>query len=130
MAEGVARDMIHDLADALQYLHDRMICHRDIKPENLLVIDRQTTKSLKLADFGLAVAVREPLFTVCGTPTYVAPEIWLRRATVLRLMFGRLASSCTFYSAATPPSPVAPTTRKNSSTRSSLASSSSTPLTG
>jgi len=67
--------MIHDLADALQYLHDRMICHRDIKPENLLVIDRQTTKSLKLADFGLAVAVREPLFTVCGTPTYVAPEI-------------------------------------------------------
>ena len=52
-----------------------MICHRDIKPENLLVIDKQFTKSLKLADFGLAVTVREPLFTVCGTPTYVAPEI-------------------------------------------------------
>jgi len=74
-SEPVARDMVHDLADALQYLHDRMICHRDIKPENLLVIDKHTTKSLKLADFGLAVAVREPLFTVCGTPTYVAPEI-------------------------------------------------------
>jgi doublecortin-like kinase 1/2 len=59
----------------LQYLHDRMVCHRDIKPENLLVIDRLHTKSLKLADFGLAVTVREPLFTVCGTPTYVAPEI-------------------------------------------------------
>ena len=70
-----------------------MVCHRDIKPENLLVIDHQNTKvcsenvsrhacitfvmlqALKLADFGLAVAVREPLFTVCGTPTYVAPEI-------------------------------------------------------
>jgi len=73
--EKVARDMIKDLADALQYLHDRMICHRDIKPENLLVIEKQHTKSLKLADFGLAVLVREPLFTVCGTPTYVAPEI-------------------------------------------------------
>eukprot|EP00088_Acartia_fossae_P010390 TRINITY_DN15170_c0_g1_i1.p1 TRINITY_DN15170_c0_g1~~TRINITY_DN15170_c0_g1_i1.p1 ORF type:complete len:784 (+),score=188.70 TRINITY_DN15170_c0_g1_i1:76-2427(+) len=73
--ESVARDMVKDLADALQYLHDRMICHRDIKPENLLVIDKQLTKSLKLADFGLAVTVREPLFTVCGTPTYVAPEI-------------------------------------------------------
>merc|ERR1719244_1515309 len=73
--ETVARDMIKDLANALQYLHDRMVCHRDIKPENLLVIDHQNTKSLKLADFGLAVAVREPLFTVCGTPTYVAPEI-------------------------------------------------------
>lgn len=74
-SESVARDMVKDLADALQYLHDRMICHRDIKPENLLVIDKQFTKSLKLADFGLAVTVREPLFTVCGTPTYVAPEI-------------------------------------------------------
>jgi len=73
--EAVARDMVNDLADALQYLHDRMICHRDIKPENLLVIDKQFSKSLKLADFGLAVTVREPLFTVCGTPTYVAPEI-------------------------------------------------------
>lgn len=73
--EPVARDMIKDLANALQYLHDRMICHRDIKPENLLVIDHRCTKSLKLADFGLAVSVREPLFTVCGTPTYVAPEI-------------------------------------------------------
>lgn len=30
---------------------------------------------MKLADFGLAVEMRVPLFTVCGTPTYVAPEI-------------------------------------------------------
>lgn len=32
-------------------------------------------KSLKLGDFGLAVETTEPLFIVCGTPTYVAPEI-------------------------------------------------------
>ena len=31
--------------------------------------------TLKLADFGLAMEVKEPIFTVCGTPTYVAPEI-------------------------------------------------------
>ena len=31
--------------------------------------------TLKLGDFGLAVEVLEPLRTVCGTPTYVAPEI-------------------------------------------------------
>eukprot|EP00794_Sanderia_malayensis_P003692 gene3692-4210_t len=30
---------------------------------------------LKLADFGLAMEVTEPIYTVCGTPTYVAPEI-------------------------------------------------------
>ncbi|KPU75600.1 uncharacterized protein Dana_GF22731 [Drosophila ananassae] len=32
---------------------------------------------LKLADFGLACEVTEPLYAVCGTPTYVAPEILL-----------------------------------------------------
>lgn len=30
---------------------------------------------MKLADFGLAKYVVRPIFTVCGTPTYVAPEI-------------------------------------------------------
>lgn len=33
------------------------------------------TKSLKLGDFGLATVVTEPLHTVCGTLTYVAPEV-------------------------------------------------------
>lgn len=33
------------------------------------------SKSLKLGDFGLATVVDGPLYTVCGTPTYVAPEI-------------------------------------------------------
>lgn len=37
--------------------------------------DPYGTKSLKLGDFGLATVVEGPLFTVCGTPTYVAPEI-------------------------------------------------------
>ena len=31
--------------------------------------------SLKLADFGLSIEVKSPMFLVCGTPTYVAPEI-------------------------------------------------------
>uniref|UniRef100_A0A9J8A720 non-specific serine/threonine protein kinase n=1 Tax=Cyprinus carpio carpio TaxID=630221 RepID=A0A9J8A720_CYPCA len=33
------------------------------------------SKSLKLGDFGLATIVDGPLYTICGTPTYVAPEI-------------------------------------------------------
>lgn len=32
-------------------------------------------KMLKLADFGLATKLDELLYVVCGTPTYVAPEI-------------------------------------------------------
>ena len=36
----------------LNYCHSRNILHRDIKPQNLLV--NETTKQLKIADFGLA----------------------------------------------------------------------------
>uniref|UniRef100_K7FNN0 Serine/threonine-protein kinase DCLK2 n=1 Tax=Pelodiscus sinensis TaxID=13735 RepID=K7FNN0_PELSI len=68
--------MVYNLASALKYLHGLNIVHRDIKPENLLVCEYPDgTKSLKLGDFGLATVVEGPLYTVCGTPTYVAPEI-------------------------------------------------------
>ncbi|KAM8879755.1 serine/threonine-protein kinase DCLK2 isoform 2-T2 [Spinachia spinachia] len=68
--------MVYNLAGALKYLHGASIVHRDIKPENLLVFEYPDgTKSLKLGDFGLATVVEGPLYTVCGTPTYVAPEI-------------------------------------------------------
>uniref|UniRef100_A0A915B3B3 Protein kinase domain-containing protein n=1 Tax=Parascaris univalens TaxID=6257 RepID=A0A915B3B3_PARUN len=32
-------------------------------------------RSVKLADFGLACTVLGPLYRICGTPTYVAPEM-------------------------------------------------------
>ncbi|XP_032242195.1 serine/threonine-protein kinase DCLK1 isoform X4 [Nematostella vectensis] len=71
-----ASHMVRDLASALDYLHCNSIVHRDIKPENLLVLNLPNgRKSLKLADFGLAMEVKSPMFLVCGTPTYVAPEI-------------------------------------------------------
>jgi len=84
--ERVAARMVRDVASALAYLHSSRIVHRDLKPENLLVVygkdgggggggGAAVAPSLKLADFGLAMVVDEPLVTVCGTPTYVAPEI-------------------------------------------------------
>ncbi|XP_061027222.1 serine/threonine-protein kinase DCLK1 isoform X2 [Eubalaena glacialis] len=74
--ERDASGMLYNLASAIKYLHSANIVHRDIKPENLLVYEHQDgSKSLKLGDFGLATIVDGPLYTVCGTPTYVAPEI-------------------------------------------------------
>ncbi|KAK3106265.1 hypothetical protein FSP39_016329 [Pinctada imbricata] len=59
------------------YLHSwSILVHRDLKPEKLLVHrNKDGTISLKLADFGLAMEIKELIYTVCGTPTYVAPEI-------------------------------------------------------
>lgn len=41
--------------------------------------------TLKLADFGLACEVDEPLWAVCGTPTYVAPEILMETGYGLKV---------------------------------------------
>ncbi|XP_074542225.1 serine/threonine-protein kinase DCLK3 [Halichoeres trimaculatus] len=74
--EAEAGLMVSDVSEALNFIHRKSIVHRDLKPENLL-IERVAADicRLKLGDFGLAMVVTEPVFTICGTPTYVAPEI-------------------------------------------------------
>ena len=60
----------YNMAAALHYLHSFRIIHRDIKPENLLVYAYpDSTKVLKLCDFGLATEIKrhEKLTYVCGT---------------------------------------------------------------
>lgn len=66
---------LHYLVVANSVKHDRGIVHRDIKPENILLTDKEL--HVKLADFGLAKIIGEESFTttLCGTPSYVAPEI-------------------------------------------------------
>ncbi|XP_056153947.1 serine/threonine-protein kinase DCLK3 [Lampris incognitus] len=74
--EAEAGLMVSDVSEALSFIHSKSIVHRDLKPENLLIEHSADGNSrLKLGDFGLAMVVTEPIFTICGTPTYVAPEI-------------------------------------------------------
>jgi serine/threonine protein kinase len=48
---------LRHLCDALSYAHSRGIIHRDLRPANLMLDSRG---ALKLADFGLAAAVKFP----------------------------------------------------------------------
>ncbi|KAK8088841.1 hypothetical protein PG997_003802 [Apiospora hydei] len=75
LTEDECRKLFIQLFQGIKYLHDRNIVHRDIKPENILVVDKEI--HVKLADFGLAKIIGEESFTttLCGTPSYVAPEI-------------------------------------------------------
>lgn len=51
--------------------------HRDLKPENIMFKKKNTLDELVIVDFGLAEFENEPnyLFSKCGTPGYVAPEV-------------------------------------------------------
>ncbi|KAF9879250.1 hypothetical protein CkaCkLH20_03483 [Colletotrichum karsti] len=75
LSEDETRKLFTQLFQGIKYLHDRNIVHRDIKPENILMVDKDL--HVKIADFGLAKIIGEESFTttLCGTPSYVAPEI-------------------------------------------------------
>jgi tetratricopeptide (TPR) repeat protein len=66
--------IVSQVAEALQYAHQRGIIHRDLKPENIL-FDEQD--NVLLADFGLAIVSQatsvQPV-SRAGTPGYMAPE--------------------------------------------------------
>ncbi|WOK99507.1 CBL-interacting protein kinase 23-like isoform X1 [Canna indica] len=77
LKEDEARKYFQQLINAVDYCHSRGVFHRDLKPENLLL---DTNGVLKISDFGLSALsqqVREDglLYTTCGTPNYVAPEV-------------------------------------------------------
>eukprot|EP00026_Physarum_polycephalum_P008250 Phypoly_transcript_08330.p1 GENE.Phypoly_transcript_08330~~Phypoly_transcript_08330.p1 ORF type:complete len:405 (+),score=47.97 Phypoly_transcript_08330:279-1493(+) len=77
--ENKARYYFQQLISGMEYCHAKGVCHRDLKPENLLLNEDQI---LKISDFGLS-AIHRPegmqtpklLYTTCGTPNYVAPEV-------------------------------------------------------
>jgi predicted Ser/Thr protein kinase len=69
-------ELLHKVALAAQFLHDRGIVHRDLKPANILV---GSDLEPKLLDFGLALDLggQERLSRVgeiAGTPEYLSPE--------------------------------------------------------
>jgi serine/threonine-protein kinase len=71
------RRLLSDIADALDYAHQRGVIHRDIKPDNIL-LDAGSGRAL-VTDFGIARAIESGTrLTITGnavgTPTYMSPE--------------------------------------------------------
>lgn len=78
--ESEAAAIIRSIVSGVAYLHKHGIVHRDLKPENLLFRTMDEDSDLLIADFGLSRIIDEEQFrmltTTCGTPAYMAPEIF------------------------------------------------------
>jgi len=83
---GRRLNLIRQMAESIQAVHDAGFIHRDVCPRNFIV--SKDASSLKLIDFGLTVPATKQFMLPgnrTGTPNYMAPEIVRRKSTDQRL---------------------------------------------
>jgi serine/threonine protein kinase len=76
--ESDCKSIFSQIMKGINYLHTKSICHRDIKLENIIIDDKH---NIKLIDFGFgATGIKSKLLNFfCGTPSYMPPEIVLKK---------------------------------------------------
>ena len=76
LSESVSKIIFKQLIEGLKYIHKKHFVHRDIKLDNILI---DLTNTIKICDFGVSKHFddkNEIMFDHCGTPAYIAPEIF------------------------------------------------------
>ena len=65
------------ILEGVNYIHSKKIIHRDLKPVNIMIKDKNDLTTLKIIDFGLGISKRKATNDggICGTYTYMAPEV-------------------------------------------------------
>jgi MAP kinase interacting serine/threonine kinase len=80
--EKQASLVVHNIAVALKFLHDKGISHRDLKPDNILCVEKDSINPVVICDFNLASgismigsATTPDLYTPVGSAEFMAPEV-------------------------------------------------------
>jgi 5'-AMP-activated protein kinase catalytic alpha subunit len=75
LKEDVAKHVFKQIIEGLKYCHSKNILHRDIKLDNILLTSEG---DVKICDFGVSKLVKpgEVMTEQCGTPAYIAPEVF------------------------------------------------------
>ena len=76
--ENTAKVIFKQIIEGLHYLHSKNIIHRDIKLDNVLI---GLDNTIKICDFGVSRIIKQGdiMHEHCGTPAYIAPEIFLNK---------------------------------------------------
>ncbi|MDR0353469.1 MAG: serine/threonine protein kinase [Opitutaceae bacterium] len=84
MPVGEVVRLVGQALSGLAFAHANNILHRDIKPDNIL-LKTETGRGMcaRVSDFGLArsESFLGQLYSNCGTPAYMAPEVFRREGT-------------------------------------------------
>uniref|UniRef100_A0A4W6FK32 Checkpoint kinase 2 n=1 Tax=Lates calcarifer TaxID=8187 RepID=A0A4W6FK32_LATCA len=83
LSESTAKLYFYQMLRAVQYLHSNGIIHRDLKPENVLLSSQDDVCLVKVTDFNQSRILEEAALmrTLCGTPSYLAPEVFTHAST-------------------------------------------------
>ncbi|CAK87484.1 unnamed protein product (macronuclear) [Paramecium tetraurelia] len=73
------RQIISRCLQALCYLDLNNIIHRDLKLENVVLKEQGKVESVRIIDFGLAIYSSNNQRQLCGTPGYIAPEMFIEK---------------------------------------------------
>ncbi|KAK2838231.1 hypothetical protein Q5P01_015443 [Channa striata] len=81
--ESVTKLYFYQMLRAVQYLHSKGIIHRDLKPENVLLSSQDDVCLIKVTDFNQSRILEDATLmrTLCGTPSYLAPEVFTNAST-------------------------------------------------
>ena len=75
LSESISKLIFKQIIEGLKYIHKKKIVHRDIKLDNILI---DLSNTVKICDFGVSrkLSNGDIMYEHCGTPAYIAPEIF------------------------------------------------------